>query len=278
MPKKNRQLDYRQANGKRQKVELDAKIQIGGFVHYSVSSSINGLDASKPVPMARIVTFVRAFKAVNSKALIRLHSMLVGALRVLGPVELGKNGDELKVQSPAEWMASLGVVQIVSDSFTGSEPWHYDGGASFIHIGLTLYGSRHLVCRVKADTTTPRTDQVWKEITLDQKPGSFYLSNICGVEHQVRHSASLRKEPADNLWTWPTGSGTRNRSHVSVMLRTSLFRFARGRCQAHLPGPLRVFELGSAAVSAWLKEVTLQLPTLRDCLDLQEEPSPTVTS
>ena len=57
--------------------------------------------------------------------------------------------------------------------------WHTDGGASLLHAGLTLFGSRTLLINTEDDTGC---------ISLPQKPGSFYIGNLCALEHNVLSS------------------------------------------------------------------------------------------
>ena len=44
--------------------------------------------------------------------------------------------------------------------------WHTDGGASLLHAGLTIFGSRQLLVKVKGEEGC---------ISLAQRPGSFYV-------------------------------------------------------------------------------------------------------
>ena len=59
--------------------------------------------------------------------------------------------------------------------------WHTDGGASLLHAGLTIFGSRQLLVKVKGEKDC---------ISLAQRPGSFYVGNLCALEHNVAHGAS----------------------------------------------------------------------------------------
>ena len=57
--------------------------------------------------------------------------------------------------------------------------WHTDGGASLLHGALTVFGSRTLLVKSKGRGC----------ISLPQKPGSFYVGNLCALEHNVEPCA-----------------------------------------------------------------------------------------
>ena len=62
------------------------------------------------------------------------------------------------------------------------DPAHFDGGASLLLGGLTIFGSRHLECMVAASAAG---EEDWE--VLPQRPGSFYVGNLCASWHRVRH-------------------------------------------------------------------------------------------
>ena len=96
--------------------------------------------------------------------------------------------------------------------------WHTDGGASLLHAGLTIFGSRQLLVKVKGEKGC---------ISLAQRPGSFYVGNLCALEHNVAHGAS-----AQGSYGPPE-----NKVQITVMLRSDLFRQVRARKKDACPGP-----------------------------------------
>ncbi|MDA8583087.1 hypothetical protein N9L68_02615 [bacterium] len=54
------------------------------------------------------------------------------------------------------------------------DPAHVDGGASLLHGGLTIFGSRNLESRVSAAAAS---EEDWE--VLPQRPGSFYVGSLC---------------------------------------------------------------------------------------------------
>ena len=100
--------------------------------------------------------------------------------------------------------------------------WHTDGGTSLLHGGLTIFGGREV--RVEGDDGC---------ISLFQKPGSFYVGNLCALNHNVYHGA--RSEGC-------CGAGA-EQVQICVMLRTDVFRAARARKLNSTPGPAELSEI-----------------------------------
>eukprot|EP00974_Lingulodinium_polyedra_P131366 11217421-Lingulodinium_polyedra.AAC.1 len=51
-------------------------------------------------------------------------------------------------------------------------PARYDGAASLLHAGLTVWGRRGVEIRLQAEAEWQR---------LEQKPGIFYVGNLCAA-------------------------------------------------------------------------------------------------
>ena len=81
------------------------------------------------------------------------------------------------------------TLQFTLEGEAFQEPWHWDGGASLLHLGLTLWGDQELTARL-ADNS---------EVRLQQRPGWVFLSKLTSFKHQVptRHSVSNR-----SFWTF----------------------------------------------------------------------------
>ena len=60
--------------------------------------------------------------------------------------------------------------------------WHTDGGCSLLHASVTLFGTRSVDVKVEGKP----------QVTLDQKPGSFYVGNLSALEHSVRHHVECK--------------------------------------------------------------------------------------
>ncbi len=84
------------------------------------------------------------------------------------------------MDAPVEdWFATCGELAITAAG-TGKtllvEAEHNDGGASILHLGLTLYGRRRV--RSLCGEGLP-------DIVVPCRPGSLYLGGFTGPTHQV---------------------------------------------------------------------------------------------
>ena len=127
--------------------------------------------------------------------------------------------------------------------------WHTDGGASLLHAGLTIFGSRQLHVKLKNKTGC---------ISLDQRPGSFYVGNLCALEHNVVHGAT-------SPGSWGDGP-PESQVQIMVMLRSDLFREIRARTINACPGPHELFRIVNRETARHLAEVPFPLPDLATVL------------
>jgi len=91
-------------------------------------------------------------------------------------------------------------------------------------------------------------------ISLAQRPGSFYVGNLCALEHNVAHGAS-----APGSW----GDGPpESQVQITVMLRSDLFRQVRARKKDACPGPPELFRIVNNETARHLAEVPFPLPDI----------------
>ena len=234
--------------------ELGRKLQIAGKLGSCAGSSLLQMSLSQPFPSLRMVAFRRAFMTLNGAALDRLHDLLLAALP--HSLDSGPNAEDLRGH-PRDWLATQSTLQFYRAGEAFQEPWHWDGGASLLHLGFTLWGERELTARL-ADNS---------EVQLPQRPGWVYLSNLTSFEHQVSHPPRTQASQLLNI----PGHGE---CGVSVMMRTSLFRSNRARTSRHKPTPLAVFRAATQAVVDWLEANMLELPSLAQCVAAAEDGGP----
>ena len=117
--------------------------------------------------------------------------------------------------------------------------WHTDGGASLLHAGLTIFGSRQMQVRWRGRDGC---------ISLPQRPGSFYVGNLCTLEHNVVHG-----EIAPGSW---------NDLQIMVMFRSDFFRENRARILNRMPGPAELFRIVNDMTARHLAEVPFPLPDI----------------
>ena len=117
------------------------------------------------------------------------------------------------------------------------DPRHCDGGASILHMGITIYGNRQLLCwlgepksaALGAEPTTAAVNNI-KAHSFPQYPGKVYLGNLCAVSHQVEHNEPHLAEPLS-----PEGH------LITVMLRSDYFRHSRARKLEGKPSPYDLY-------------------------------------
>ena len=121
---------------------------------------------------------------------------------------------------------------------------HTAGGASRLHAAVTVSGSRTL--QVKPEDAGC--------ISFPQRPGSFYVGNLCALSHIVVHG-----EHAAGSYG---GGPPSEQVHIAVMLRTDVFPAARARTVNATPGPAELFEIVNSATARHLAEQPFHLPDL----------------
>ena len=125
-------------------------------------------------------------------------------------------------------------------------------------------------------------------VTLYQEPGSFYVGNLCALEHNVHHhdeckhtferavvtakgdgndlaSVAKAKGDAEDPAPAETAKGDQ-RLHIAVMIRSDLFRDLRARKKNSTPGPVDFFSAVNRTVALHLADVPVALPDLTEVL------------
>ena len=91
-------------------------------------------------------------------------------------------------------------------------------------------------------------------MSLPQRPGSFYIGNLCACSHNVVHNEHA---------TGCLGDGPPSEQvQVAVMLRSDAFRVARARKLNATPGPRELFRVVNTETANHLSEQPLYLPDL----------------
>ena len=101
------------------------------------------------------------------------------ALRTLPQEELRGNGQHFFSTCFSDTALTYGVIQVMKAG-PRYDPEHFDGGASLLHAGLTIFGTRHVEVKV-AESAADNWD------VLPQSAGSFYMGNLCAARHRVCH-------------------------------------------------------------------------------------------
>jgi hypothetical protein len=235
------------------KTEEGHKFIMSGFLGDCCSTSMCGLDLGLPLPLPRFQAWLRAFKAVNVQALRALEAS--SRLKALETRERyrGPNGVHFLRTPLDQWFAvcgELNITKAINEDGSGhwKEPVHQDGGASILHMGVTLYGRRRLVCHQGFGEP---------DVILDNVPGTVYLGQLTGPEHQVLHQHA----DDDELLLVP-GEG---KCSVTVMLRTGLFPHCRSRLRNTTPSPVKLFRSWAESFRISVASGLWRLPTLAEC-------------
>ena len=184
----------------------DAKSEVGrkfvksGFMGLlgPSSSACCNLSLDKPLPILRSQTWFEAFCTVNRGVLEALRVAGKRRLYRLSEENRGRNGNHFMALTAEQWFAKCGelcvTVPKMPDGSYWAEPEHSDGGASVLHLGLTLFGRRHVRCSQEGDGP---------DIYLQCRPGSLYMGGFTGPVHQVFMSSQKLHSPASD---WGLGS------------------------------------------------------------------------
>ena len=218
----------------------------GKLVEQPGSQTLNGLDIKEYLPCARVLAWVRAWKACNAGSLAQMMLNATHAVRLLGKsTSLGLNANHFLECKPFSFCLVAGQVHIFKEPGEVQENMHHDGGASVLHMGITLFGRRRLRCW--------EDDSDGEYQDFPQVPGSVYLGTLTGPLHQVRHDL-------------PRADCEVHRGHsVSIMLRTTLFPHSRARAMKHVAEPQFLGCL-SRAFAESLRDLPWSLPDLAQCL------------
>ena len=234
------------------KSEEGRKFIMSGAMEGCASSSMCALSLKAMLPLPRFRAWRLALLAVNRDALAAMAASARVALQRLSAEERGLNGADFLKFEVHEWFASCGELVFVEpgDVERGfwAEPEHQDGGGSVMHLGVTLFGRRELVCRQGLGLP---------DVKVHNAPGTVYVGQLTGPVHQVTHQASRPRELLEVPGLGYCG--------VNVMLRTALFAHNRARLRDTTPSPQVVFEALARCFREGLAGQPLRLPTLSEC-------------
>ena len=220
-------------------------IMSGKMCAEPASGAMCGLSLARLLPLPRLRAWFAAFKAANADALSELNRLARTAATACEAEGQDRNRAHFLASPFDSWFVSAGELVIAKASGDWQEPWHQDGGASVMHLGLTLYGERTMTCR----TLCAEPDIVVRNV-----PGTVYWGGLTGPTHGVQHTPS----PPDQL--------LEETQSVSVMMRTTLFPHTQSRLRGTTPHPVEFFHAISASFAASLADSQWRLPTLAACV------------
>ena len=192
--------------------------------------------------------FARAFVVKNTERLLQLQMLVRTVLAALPEKYLGENGRHFLQTDILLTAFCYGVIQIM-EAGERLDPAHYDGGASWLHAGLTVWGRRSLAWKLLDGRTLPGQASLPAEalqgLRTEHAPGNFYLGNVVAPRHQVVHVAPEAAEPL--FRRSPTAKGY----HVTCMIRCDAFRGNQSRGQG-VPSPTEAYDVVNKATAEFL--------------------------
>lgn len=206
--------------------------------------TLNGKDASQPM-FPRIRAWAAAFRVLNALLFRKAQTQIRANLRKLPKAKLGLNGQVFFDEDIESWVADLGSMQIMLPS-DRKDPEHFDGGASFVHLGLTLWGGRSVVVELEEGASP---------IKITSVPGHVYMGCLCCASHHVQHSS----EGGELLNVNGLGG-----VEVVLLMRSRMFRHTRGTTMQG-PNPKEVFQAALAGLVTTLSNEAWHLPSLAEC-------------
>lgn len=144
-----------QGEGKDFKTELASKWICAGHLGRGCSSgTLCGLSLGKPLPVPRVRAWFLAYRELNKEAFaLMTHRVRFRVRNRLSEEDRADNNVTSFMSADfADWLLNAGELTITKVSeedpteVTLEEACHLDGGASVLHMGLTLYGARTLRC------------------------------------------------------------------------------------------------------------------------------------
>ena len=255
------------------KTEEGRKWIKAGSVGSCNSTAMCTLSLDIALPLPRLRAWMAAFRIANGPALHLIEDRCRSAVLQIPSEARGQNGAHFLATAFADWFLTCAELAVTAAAREGEEPWtepcHQDGGASILHMGITLYGRRRVILKQEADRHgADLPNGSLPHILVPNLPGTVYIGQLTGSWHQVTHEAP--PDPGES-WMAP-GLGP---CAVSVMLRCALFPHARSRVRNTTPAPPEVFRALAEAARASLGSVPLRLPSLKECLAVMAEPSAT---
>jgi hypothetical protein len=228
--------------------ELHMKREFVGYIDAKNPPTCKSLNSDANIPLIqseRLAMFVKAFRRGAKTWLHQLTARVRGAIAREGlPAEfLAANGLVFTEEDFADNALVYASVQLLRIG-EREDGWHTDGGSSLLHAALTIFGSRHVQVKLEDGSC----------ISLPQRPGSFYIGNLCAMSHNVVHG----EHAAGSFGDGPPSKQVQ----IAVMLRSDVFRNARARKINATPGPLELFRIVNTETAKHLSEQPLYLPDL----------------
>ena len=232
----------------KKEAKLSMKREFVGYIDAQRPPKCRSLNSDGKLGVilsGRLAQFVKAFRRGAKAWLHQLTTRVRQAIAREGLPEefLGTNGALFTEEDFADNALIYASVQVLKIG-ERNDGWHTDGGSSLLHAAVTIFGSRSLEVKLEDGSF----------ISLPQRPGSFYIGNLCAMHHNVRH---------DEHSAGSFGDGSPSEQvQIAVMLRSDVFRGCRARKINATPGPAELYSIVNTETAKHLSEQPLTLPDL----------------
>ena len=229
--------------------QLRMKREFVGYIDANRPPKCKSLNSDAQLQLIkseRLSLFVKALRRGAKAWLHQLTARVRAAIHREGlPSELlAANGAPFMEEDFADNALVYASVQLMKIG-EREDGWHTDGGTSLLHASVTIYGSRTVQVQLEEEAGC---------ISLLQRPGSFYMGNLCALNHNVTHGAHA----AGSYGEGPPS----DQVQIAVMLRSDVFRAARARKINATPGPVELFRIVNSETAKHLSEQPFHLPDL----------------
>ena len=233
----------------REEGQLRMKREFVGYIDANRPPKCKSLNSDAQLQLIkseRLSLFVKALRRGAKAWLHQLTARVRAAIHREGlPSELlAANGAPFMEEDFADNALVYASVQLMKIG-EREDGWHTDGGTSLLHASVTIYGSRTVQVQLEEEAGC---------ISLLQRPGSFYIGNLCALNHNVTHGAHA----AGSYGEGPPS----DQVQIAVMLRSDVFRAARARKINATPGPVELFRIVNSETAKHLSEQPFHLPDL----------------
>ena len=232
----------------REEGKLRMKRECVGYIDAKNPPKCKSLNSDPNLPLItseRLAFFVKALRSGAKAWLHQLTARVRAEIRrqKLPPEFLTANGAVFMEEDFADNALVYASVQLLKIG-ARQDGWHTDGGTSLLHAAVTLFGTRTLLVELEDAGC----------ISLPQRPGSFYIGNLCALNHNVEHG----EHAAGSYGEGPPSQQVQ----IAVMLRSDVFRAARARRINATPGPGELFRIVNSETAKHLAEQPFHLPDL----------------
>jgi len=228
--------------------KLRMKREFVGYIDASKPpecKNLNSYNRLTVIKSKRIQYFVKALRRRAESWLQQLTARVRNEIRRQGlPTHaMGANCALFMNEDFVDNAFAYASVQVLKIG-AREDGWHTDGGASLLHAAVTIFGSRTLEVK-PVDACC---------IRLPQRPGSFYLGNLCALSHNAVHGEVSAGSYGNGL---PS-----EQVQIAVMLRSDVFRACRARTINSAPGPAELFRIVNTETAKHIAEQPFHLPDL----------------